>query len=125
MRRMALEQRLPVEIVDLPTVREADGLAMSSRNAYLSSEERAAALVLSNALGRVAELFAAGERGGERLREAMRELIAREPLAQVDYVSVADAETLQELDTVEAPALASLALRIGATRLIDNTTLQA
>ncbi len=122
-RRMARDLRFDVEIAGLPTVREPDGLALSSRNAYLSPEEREAAPVLSRALGRARELFAGGERDAERLREAMRSLIAGEPLARVDYVSVADGETLRELDRLDRPALASLAVRIGATRLIDNTTL--
>jgi pantoate--beta-alanine ligase len=122
-RRMARDLRLDVEIVSLPTVREPDGLAMSSRNAYLSTQEREAALVLSKALRRVEQLFADGERDGERLRAAMRGLIAQEPLARLDYVSVADTETLRELEQVEGPALASLAAHIGDTRLIDNVTL--
>jgi pantoate--beta-alanine ligase len=122
-RKLVRDQHLDVEIVGLPTLREPDGLAMSSRNAYLSPEERQAALVLSRALRLAEERFASGERDAEGLRAAMRELIAREPLAQVDYVSLADAETLQELQRIERPALASLAVRIGKTRLIDNVTL--
>ena len=121
--RMVRDLHLDVEIVARPTVREPDGLAMSSRNVYLSPQEREAALVLSKALRQAEELFADGERDGERLRSAMRELIAQEPLAQLDYVSVADVETLQELELVEGFALASLAVRIGHTRLIDNVTL--
>jgi pantoate--beta-alanine ligase len=123
-RRLARDLHFETEIVGLPIVREPDGLALSSRNAYLSPEERRAALCLSRALVRAAELFAAGERDGERLREAMRAVIAGEPLARVDYVSVADAGTLRELERVERGALASLAVRIGATRLIDNVTLE-
>jgi pantoate--beta-alanine ligase len=122
-RKLVRDLRFAVEIVPVPIVREPDGLALSSRNAYLSPAEREAALVLSRALRQAEALFAAGERDAERLRAAMRELIAQEPLAQVDYVSVADAETLRELDRIEGAALASLAVRIGATRLIDNVTL--
>jgi pantoate--beta-alanine ligase len=122
-RRLVRDLHLDVEIVPMPTVREPDGLAMSSRNAYLSGLERGAALVLSRALQRAGELFAAGERDGDRLRAAMRDLIAREPLARVDYVSVADTETLRELGRVDGDALVSLAVRIGAVRLIDNVTL--
>ncbi len=122
-RRMVRDLRLDLEIVPVPTVREPDGLAMSSRNVLLAPAERESALVLSRALCRVEELFADGERDGERLREAMRHVIAQEPLARVDYVSVADAETLREVDLVEAPVLASLAVSIGAVRLIDNVTL--
>ena len=121
--RMVRDLHLDIEIVPLPTIREPDGLAMSSRNVYLSPQEREAALVLSKALRQAEELFAGGERDGERLRTAMRELIGQEPLAQLDYVSVADVETLQELELVEGAALASLAVRIGRTRLIDNVTL--
>jgi pantoate--beta-alanine ligase len=122
-RRLMRDLHREIEIVPVAIVREPDGLAMSSRNAYLSPAERQAALVLSCALRRAEELFAAGERDAERLRAAMRELIAREPMAQVDYVSVADLNTLRELDRIEATALASLAVRIGKTRLIDNVTL--
>jgi pantoate--beta-alanine ligase len=123
-RRLVRDLHLDVEIVPMPTVREPDGLAMSSRNAYLAPPGRQAALVLSRALRRAQELFAGGERDGERLREAMRDVIAQEPLARVDYVSVADTETLRELDRLEGAALASLAVRIGTIRLIDNATLQ-
>jgi pantoate--beta-alanine ligase len=122
-RRLARDLALGVEIIGLPTVREADGLALSSRNAYLSPDERQAATVLWRALCRARELFEAGERGAEALRSAMRELIAREPLARVDYVSVADGASLRELERIAGPALVSLAVRIGKTRLIDNITL--
>ena len=121
--RMVRDLHFDVEIVARPTVREPDGLAMSSRNVYLSPQERKAALVLSKALRQAEQRLADGERDGERLRTAMRELIGQEPLAQLDYVSVADVETLQELELVEGAALASLAVRIGHTRLIDNVTL--
>ena len=121
--RMVRDLHLDIEIVARPTVREPDGLAMSSRNVYLSPQEREAALGLSKALRQAERRFAGGERDGERLRTAMRELIAQEPLAQLDYVSVADVETLQELELVGGAALASLAVRIGNTRLIDNVTL--
>ena len=124
-RRLVRDLHFDIEIVAVPTVREPDGLAMSSRNALLSADDRQAALVLSRALRRVEELFAAGERDGDRLRSAMRELIAAEPQAQVDYVSVADTETLRELARVEHAALASLAVRIGGVRLIDNVELKS
>ncbi|HZP55949.1 MAG TPA: pantoate--beta-alanine ligase [Dehalococcoidia bacterium] len=122
-RRMTRDLDLPVEIVGMPIVREADGLAMSSRNVYLSPEERQAALVLSRALRLASELCAAGERDAGVLRARMRALIDGEPLARADYVSIADPETLAELDRVDRPALASLAARFGTTRLIDNTLL--
>ena len=119
-RRMVRDLGFPVEIVVVPTVREADGLALSSRNDYLSPAERAAAPVLYRALSAAAEAFDRGERSGERLRAAMRGILAREPLAGPLYVSAAHPETLAELDAVEGPLLLSMAVRIGTTRLIDN-----
>jgi pantoate--beta-alanine ligase len=124
-RRMAADLNMDIEVVGLPTVREPDGLAMSSRNAYLSQKERQAAAVLWRSLCRARELFEGGERRAEAIRQAMRAVLAEEPLAQVEYVSVAAAETLQELEAVAGPALVSLAVRMGRTRLIDNVTLGA
>jgi pantoate--beta-alanine ligase len=122
-RRLTRDLDLPVEVVGLPTVREPDGLAMSSRNAYLSPEERKAALVLYRSLEAAQELWRSGVRDASLIRRRMDEVLAAEPLARVDYVSVADVDTLEELETVERPALVSLAVRIGKTRLIDNVTL--
>ena len=123
-RRMVREQGLPVEIVAMPTVREPDGLAMSSRNAYLSREERRAALVAPRALELAKDMV---ERGGEkdvaRLKQAMERHIRREPLVRIDYIAVTDCETLEELAVIERPALLLLAVRVGATRLIDNAAL--
>jgi len=119
-RRLTRDLGLPVEVVGLPTVREPDGLAMSSRNAFLSPEERKAALVLYRSLEAAQELWRSGVRDASLIRQRMGEVLAGEPLARVDYVSVADAETLEELETVDRPALVSLAVRIGKTRLIDN-----
>jgi pantoate--beta-alanine ligase len=119
-RKMVADLNMGVEIVGLPTVREPDGLAMSSRNVYLSLEERRAATILWRSLGRARELFEGGERRAEVIRGEMGAVLASEPLARVEYVSVADAETLQELETIEGPAMVSLAVRIGSTRLIDN-----
>jgi pantoate--beta-alanine ligase len=121
-RKMVADLNMGVEVVGLPTVREPDGLAMSSRNVYLSPEERRAATVLWRSLGRARELFDGGERRAEVIRGEMRAVLASEPLARVEYVSVADAETLQELEAIEGPAMVSLAVRIGSTRLIDNVT---
>jgi pantoate--beta-alanine ligase len=118
-RRMTRDLAFPVDIVDVPTVREPDGLAMSSRNVYLSPDERRAATVLFRALERARQLWDAGVRDGDRLREAMREVVDSEPLARADYVSVADPETLEELGAIQGRALASLAVRLGSTRLID------
>ena len=122
-RKMAADLGLPVEVVTVTTVRERDGVAMSSRNGNLSREERKAARVLSRALTVALEMAAEGERDAAAIRDAMRECIAGEALANVDYVSIADAESLVELDTLEGAALASLAVRFGQTRLIDNVTL--
>jgi pantoate--beta-alanine ligase len=119
-RRMALDLALPSEIVTCPTVRESDGLALSSRNVHLSGEERAAAPILHRALMAARDRWATGERDGDALRSAMREMLVTEPLAEVDYVSCADGLTLAELDRVTGPALLSLAVRFGSTRLIDN-----
>jgi pantoate--beta-alanine ligase len=124
-RQMVRDLAMPVEIVPLPTLREADGLAMSSRNVYLSPQEREAALVLPRALQTAEALYVRGVRDAERMRFAMRGVLAAEPLARVDYVSVADAETLEELLSLDRPALVSLAVRIGRTRLIDNLVLGA
>jgi pantoate--beta-alanine ligase len=121
-RRMAADLHMDVEVVAVPTVREPDGLAMSSRNAYLSPEERRAATVLWRSLCRARELFDGGERRAEVIRWEMGDVLASEPLARVDYVSVADAQTLAELETLDSPAMVSLAVRIGSTRLIDNVT---
>jgi pantoate--beta-alanine ligase len=112
-----------VQIVVCPTVREHDGLAMSSRNAYLSAEQRAAAPVLFHALSAAATAFAAGQRDAEGLRQLMAEIIDDEPLARRQYVSVADPVTLQELHGSIQRALLSMAVFIGKTRLIDNLVL--
>ena len=119
-RRMALDLALPTEVIGCPTVREPDGLAMSSRNVHLSADERAAAPVLARALRAARGLYARGERSAEVLRSEMRRVLDQEPLAKPEYVSVADTATLQELDTVTGPALLSLAVQFGSTRLIDN-----
>jgi pantoate--beta-alanine ligase len=122
-RQMARDLAIGTDVVACPTIREPDGLALSSRNVHLAPDQRAAAPVLHRALlaGRAA--FDAGERSGTVLRERMRAVLAEEPLADVEYVSVADGLTLAELDTIERPALASLAVRFGTTRLIDNELL--
>jgi pantoate--beta-alanine ligase len=122
-RRMALDLALPTEVVTCPTVREPDGLALSSRNVHLSPEERAAAPILRRALVAAREAWEGGERSGDALRAVMRAALATEPLAEPDYVSVADGMTLAELDRVDGPALLSLAVRFGSTRLIDNELL--
>ena len=122
--RMVADLNMNLEIVVVPTVRENDGLAMSSRNVYLNSQERQAATILFKALTLAKELWQRGEKDADKIRQQMISLIQKEPLAQIDYVSIADASTLEELKTVDRPALASLAIRIGQTRLIDNTILE-
>ena len=121
--RMTRDLRFPIEIVVCPTVREPDGLALSSRNAYLNAEERRAAVVLSAALARAQALYAEGERSAERVRAEMQSVLDGEPLASADYVSVADPESLDELEQARKGALVSLAVRIARTRLIDNVVL--
>jgi pantoate--beta-alanine ligase len=122
-KRMVTDLNMGPEIVVVPTVRESDGLAISSRNVYLSSEQRQAATVLFKALTLGRELRQRGEQDAREIRRQMTSLIEREPLAQIDYVSIADAETLEELNLIDRRALASLAVRIGKTRLIDNMPL--
>jgi pantoate--beta-alanine ligase len=119
-RRMALDLALPTQVVACETVREPDGLAMSSRNARLSPAGRAAAPVLRRALLAGAARVRAGEASAAVIREAMVEELATEPAAACDYVSVADPDTLEELERVEGRALLSLAVRIDEVRLIDN-----
>jgi pantoate--beta-alanine ligase len=121
--RLTADLGLDLRIVPVATVREPDGLALSSRNVYLNPAERRAATVLWRSLQAAQRAFQAGERDAERLRAAMRAVLAAEPLANVDYVSVADDATLKELTEVAGPAVASLAVRIGSTRLIDNVRL--
>jgi pantoate--beta-alanine ligase len=124
-RQMARDLAIPIEVIACPTVREPDGLALSSRNVHLSPEERTAAPVLRRALLAARARWEAGERSGEALRGVMRETLGTEPLATPAYVSVADGRTLAELDRVRdgEPALLSLAVRFGPTRLIDNEPL--
>ncbi len=122
-RRMAADLDIPVRVVVADTVRKANGLALSSRNVYLTPAERAAAPLLYRGLCRAQALFAAGERDGGVLRASVREVIAIEPRFEIDYVSVADPDTLQELERVDGSALVSLAARLGRTRLIDNIML--
>ncbi len=122
-RKMVSDLNMNLEIVAVPTVREPDGLAMSSRNTNLTPEERKAAPVLWKALCLARGHWENGEKDAARLRQEMTTLIEREPFAQIEYVSIADPETLEELAKIAEPALVSLAVRIGGTRLIDNTML--
>jgi pantoate--beta-alanine ligase len=119
-RRMVRDLHLPVEIVPGPTVREADGLAMSSRNRYLSPEERAAAPVLYRSLEAARRALKEGERRADEIRRRMREVLESEPLARVEYAEVVSAETFQPVEAVQGNIVIPLAVRIGGTRLIDN-----
>ena len=123
-RQMARDLAIATQVIACPTVREPDGLALSSRNVHLTAEERAAAPVLRRALLAARDRWEAGERSADALRDAMWETLTAEPLADVDYVSVADGTTLAELDRIDGPALLSLAVRFGTTRLIDNELLE-
>lgn len=122
-RSLVTQLGLHVQIIPVPTVREPDGLAMSSRNAYLNGPERRAAPILYQALVAAGEAWSSGERNGARLRARMSDVLGREPLADPEYVSIADPETLLELEQAGPVALASMAVRIGRARLIDNVLL--
>lgn len=122
-KRMVVDLNVNLEVIVVPTAREGDGLAMSSRNIYLNPQERQAATVLYKALSQAQQLLQKGEKDAELLRQAMTSTITKEPLAEIDYVSIADAQTFEELSRIDRPVVASLAVRIGKTRLIDNILL--
>ena len=119
-RRMARDLHLPVEIVAGPTIREEDGLAMSSRNAYLSPDERRAAGVLYRSLSAARRAIEAGERRGDEIRRLLAETLSAEPMARVEYAEVVDAETFRPLELLSGRLVLPLAVRVGGTRLIDN-----
>jgi len=119
-RQMVRDLNFPIEIVVCPIIREADGLAMSSRNVYLDPEQRKAATVLYRSLSAAKEAYENGENNADQLRQVMKDVLASEPLAQMQYVSCADYETLEELEVVNKKALLSMAVYFGKTRLIDN-----
>jgi len=123
-KRLVQDLNMRVEIVVLPTVREKDGLAVSSRNVYLGAEERQAARVIPDTLHWAEAQVRAGERDADRLREAIRERIAAEPLARIDYVSVNDGHELEEVDRIGDRVMVAVAVWIGKTRLIDNIVLE-
>ncbi len=122
-KKMVADLNMNLEIIIVPTVRESNGLAMSSRNTYLNPEERQAATVLFKALSLARELWQGGEKDAAKIRHQMTSMIQKEPLAKIDYVSIADANTLEELKKIDRPAIVFLAVRIGKTRLIDNVIL--
>ena len=123
-RRMVTDLNLDVEIVGMPTYRERDGLAMSSRNSYLTPSERTAALCISQALKQAAALFGQGERRAKALVQAAHNIIAAEPLARIDYLTLCDTEELKDLSRVDREAVLAVAVRIGKARLIDNVLLK-
>jgi pantoate--beta-alanine ligase len=122
-KKMAEELDMDLEVVVCPTLREPDGLAMSSRNVYLTPEERKAAPVLYRSLLLAKKMREEGERDAVKIRAAMARLLETEPLGKMDYVSIADAKTLQELSVLDRPAVVSLAFKLGKPRLIDNILL--
>lgn len=122
-RQMVQDLNFPIEIVVCPIVREADGLAMSSRNVYLDPEQRKAANVLYRSLSAAKDAYESGAQDAEKLRQVMKEVLASEPLAEIQYVSCADYDTLEELSEIKGKALLSMAVFIGKTRLIDNVVL--
>jgi len=124
-RRMVEDLNLDVEIVGSPTVREQDGLAISSRNHYLSEQERTAALCLRRALGRAEALVRQGERDGKDIIREVTAEIANEPLARLEYVQLCDPENLEAIETIQGKALLALAVRIGKARLIDHSLLKS
>ncbi len=123
-RRMVRDLNFPIEIVACPIVREPDGLAMSSRNAYLNADDRARALVLHRALERVEREFQAGERSGAQLIAAAKEIFAGQPGVVLDYCEIVDPDTLNPVEQISRPTLAAVAAYVGTTRLIDNLILK-
>jgi pantoate--beta-alanine ligase len=119
-KRMVADLNMDIEIIGCPIIREADGLARSSRNVYLDTQERKAALVLSKAVNKASELINSGERNSETIVSAMTQIISAEPLAKIDYVKVVSLDTMQQISEINNSALIALAVYIGKTRLIDN-----
>ena len=122
-KRLNADLNLGAEVVVIPTIRDSDGLALSSRNAYLRDGDRESALTLSRSLNLAREMHQSEILNAKKISAQMRKLIESEPRTSVDYISISDAETLDELDIIDRPALVSLAVRIGDVRLIDNTLL--
>jgi pantoate--beta-alanine ligase len=122
-RKMVTDLNMNLEVVVVPTQREPDGLAMSSRNVYLNPQERQTAVVLWRSMNLARGFWQKGERDAEKIRHEMVALIEKEPLARIDYVSISDPRTLEELSQIKGAALVSMAVYVGKTRLIDNLTL--
>jgi pantoate--beta-alanine ligase len=122
-RRMVRDLNWPIEIVGVPTVRESDGLALSSRNAYLDAPDRQRALVLSEALQAAHQAYCGGERRAQVLEQRMRERLSREPEVKVEYIAITEPDQLQPVSAVDARTMVAVAARVGGTRLIDNISL--
>jgi pantoate--beta-alanine ligase len=123
-RRLVRDLNFPVEVISGPTIREPDGLAMSSRNVNLSPEERKQALCLRNALSRAEVLYRSGERDAARIHASMAEAVAMEPLAAIDYIEIVDDSTLEPVARTDKPTLVAMAVKFSKTRLIDNIVLK-
>jgi pantoate--beta-alanine ligase len=121
--KMVKDLNMNVRVIVCPTLREPDGLAMSSRNVYLTPEQRKQAIVLNRSLQLAEDLYAKGERNAPNIKQQMTGLIQKEPLALIDYISIANPETLEELDMIQGQALVSMVVKFGNTRLLDNIML--
>ena len=119
-RRMVKDLNMGIEVIGVPTVRESDGLAMSSRNHYLSPEQRRSALSLKKSLELARHMFGQGEKEACKIKTAMEKLILSFPYTDIDYVTICDPITMEDIDTLEEQSLVALAVRVGKTRLIDN-----
>lgn len=119
-KRMVKDLNMDVEIVDVPTVREADGLAMSSRNKYLNPEERKSALCIKKSIDMAAKMVEKGELSSEKLKTSIKDLIESYPYTDIDYINVCDPETLEDINTLRDKSLLAMAVKVGKTRLIDN-----
>jgi len=121
---MVMDLNMDIQILGVPTVREGDGLAMSSRNSYLSVEERKSALCLKKSLDLAVRIFRKGERSSAAVKHAVEDMIRNHPFTHIDYISLCDPVTLEETETLEEETLLALAVRVGKTRLIDNCVLR-
>jgi len=124
-KRMVKDLNMDIEIVEVPTVRESDGLAMSSRNKYLNQEERKSALCIKKSIDMAIKMACEGELSGEKIIASIRDLIISFPFTSIEYVNICDPETLEDISTLRNKSLLALAVRVGNTRLIDNCVINA
>lgn len=124
-KRMVKDLDMDIQIIGVPTVREPDGLAMSSRNSYLNPEERESALCLKKSLDLAREMFTQGEKDAQKIREAVERLILRHPFTEIDYINICDPMSLEDVDRIEGKAILALAVQVGKARLIDNCLIGA